>query len=244
MFTGIIQAVGKISAIETKSGDVRLCIDVDDLDMSDVRKGDSIAVNGVCLTAMETEKPFLRLSPWGRVRVPSIRHPWWSRGSSGFTADVSSETLARTTLGSLRAGDRVNLEKALTPSSRLGGHIVSGHVDGVGELLERQPEARSVRFRFQAPAVLARYIAARGSICVDGVSLTVNTVAGAVFDLNAVPHSLQATILDDYRPGQRVNLEVDLIARYLERLLLGEHAAAEYATLSRAFLAEHGFLKE
>ena len=227
MFTGIIQAVGKIVVIETQGGpstssgqaDARVRIDAGGLDMGDVNQGDSIAVNGVCLTAVE-------------------------HGSSGFTADVSSETLARTTLGSLRTGDRVNLEKALTPSSRLGGHIVSGHVDAVGEVLERQHAARSVRFRIQAPAAFARYIAAKGSICVDGVSLTVNAVTGAVFDFNAVPHSLQATVLDEYRPGQRVNLEVDLIARYLERLLLGERATGEDATLSRAFLAEHGFLKE
>ena len=227
MFTGIIQAVGKIVVIETQGGpstssgqaDARVRIDAGGLDMGDVNQGDSIAVNGVCLTAVEY-------------------------GSSGFTADVSSETLARTTLGSLRTGDRVNLEKALTPSSRLGGHIVSGHVDAVGEVLERQHAARSVRFRIQAPAAFARYIAAKGSICVDGVSLTVNAVTGAVFDFNAVPHSLQATILDEYRPGQKVNLEVDLIARYLERLLLGERATGEDATLSRAFLAEHGFLKE
>ena len=219
MFTGIIQAVGKIAVIESTGGDARVRIDAAGLDMGDVHRGDSIAVNGVCLTAIEY-------------------------GSSGFTADVSSETLARTTLGALRAGDRVNLEKALTPSSRLGGHIVSGHVDAVGEVLERQHAARSERFRIHAPAVLARYIAAKGSICVDGVSLTVNAVTGAVFEFNAVPHSLQATILDEYRSGQRVNLEVDLIARYLERLLLGERATGEDATLSRAFLAEHGFLKE
>lgn len=227
MFTGIIQAVGKIVVIETQGGpstssgqaDARVRIDAGGLDMGDVHQGDSIAVNGVCLTVVE-------------------------HGSSGFTADVSSETLARTTLGSLRTGDRVNLEKALTPSSRLGGHIVSGHVDAVGEVLERQHAARSVRFRIQAPAAFARYIAAKGSICVDGVSLTVNAVTAAVFDFNAVPHSLQATILDEYRPGQRVNLEVDLIARYLERLLLGGRAAGEDSTLSREFLAEHGFLKE
>lgn len=219
MFTGIIQAVGKISVIESKGDDARVHIDAGGLDMGGVHRGDSIAVNGVCLTAVEY-------------------------GSSGFTADVSSETFARTTLGSLRTGDRVNLEKALTPSSRLGGHIVSGHVDAVGEVLERQHAARSERFRIHAPAALARYIAAKGSICVDGVSLTVNAVTGAVFDFNAVPHSLQATILDEYRPGQKVNLEVDLIARYLERLLLGERATGEDATLSRAFLAEHGFLKE
>lgn len=219
MFTGIVEAVGKILVMEIQNGDARVRVAAGGLDMSNVRQGDSIAVNGVCLTAVE-------------------------HGSSSFTADVSGETLARTTLGGLRTGDRVNLEKALTPSSRLGGHMVSGHIDGVGDVLERQHEARSVRFRIRAPAALARYIAAKGSVCVDGVSLTVNTVAGAIFDFNAVPHSLQATILEDYRTGQRVNLEVDLIARYLERLLLGERAADDDTRLNRAFLAEHGILKK
>lgn len=236
MFTGIVEAVGKILVLESQNGDARVRIASGGLDMRDVRQGDSIAVNGVCLTVVETDKPLLRF--------PRLRHPGRLSGSSSFTADVSSETLARTTLGRLRAGDRVNLEKALTPSSRLGGHMVSGHVDGVGEVLERQREARSVRFRIHAPAAIARYIAAKGSICVDGASLTVNAIAGAIFDFNAVPHSLQATILDDYRPGQRVNLEVDLIARYLERLLLGEGAAGEETLLNRAFLAERGFLNE
>jgi riboflavin synthase len=218
MFTGIIQAVGKIAAIEVKGGDVRLRVDAGGLDMGDVGLGDSIAVSGVCLTAVECL-------------------------AAGFVADVSGETLARTTLGDLRAGDAVNLEKALTPSSRLGGHLVSGHVDGVGDVLAREAEARSVRFRLRAPVDLAKYIAEKGSICVDGVSLTVNAVQGAEFELNIVPHTLMATTLDAYRPGRRVNLEVDLIARYLERLLLGERAAQPAATLTRAFLAEHGFMK-
>lgn len=218
MFTGIIQAVGKIAAIEAKGGDVRLRVDAGGLDMGDVGLGDSIAVSGACLTAIECL-------------------------AAGFVADVSSETLTRTTLGGLRAGDPVNLEKALTLSSRLGGHLVSGHVDGVGEVLTREAEARSVRFRLRAPTELAKYIAEKGSICVDGVSLTVNAVQGAEFGLNIVPHTLTATTLDAFRPGQRVNLEVDLIARYLERLLLGERAAQPAATLTRAFLAEHGFIK-
>jgi riboflavin synthase len=218
MFTGIIQAVGRIAAIEAPGGDARLHLDAGGLDMTDVRRGDSIAVNGVCLTAIECDR-------------------------AGFRADVSGETLARTTLGGLRAGDRVNLEKALMPTSRLGGHLVSGHVDGVGEVRERRAEARSVRLRIEAPAGLAKYIAEKGSICVDGVSLTVNAVQGAAFDLNIVPHTLTATTLDDLGPGRAVNLEVDLIARYLERLLLGERAAQESAPLSRAFLAEHGYLK-
>lgn len=218
MFTGIIQAVGKIAAIEAKGGDVRLRVDAGGLDMGDVGLGDSIAVSGACLTAIECL-------------------------AAGFVADVSGETLTRTTLGGLRAGDPVNLEKALTLSSRLGGHLVSGHVDGVGEVLTREAEARSVRFRLRAPAELAKYIAEKGSICVDGVSLTVNAVQGAEFGLNIVPHTLTATTLDAFRPGQRVNLEVDLIARYLERLLLGERAAQPAVTLTRAFLAEHGFIK-
>jgi riboflavin synthase len=218
MFTGIIQAVGNIEAIEAKGGDALVRIMAGALDMGDVQLGDSIAVSGVCLTAIESS-------------------------SKGFVADVSGETLARTVLGALRPGDRVNLEKALTPQTRLGGHLVSGHVDGVGEVLERHTDARSVGFRIQAPAALAKYIAEKGSICVDGVSLTVNAVQGAIFDLNIVPHTLQATTLGDFRSGRRVNLEVDLIARYLERLLLGEHAASDSATLTREFLSEHGFIR-
>ena len=217
MFTGIVQAVGKIAAIEMQGIDARLRIDAAPLDLGDVRLGDSIAVNGVCLTVIE----------------PSAH---------GFSVDVSAETLRLTTLGALRAGMRVNLEKALTLSSRLGGHLVSGHVDGVGEVIERRSEARCVQFRIQAPAALARYIAMKGSICVDGVSLTVNAVDGAQFNLNIVPHTLQATTLGEAWPGIRVNLEVDIIARYLERLLLGESAGDAHAPITHAFLAEHGFL--
>ena len=218
MFTGIIQAVGRISAIEPHGGDVRLRIASGALALGDVRPGDSIAVSGVCLTAVE---------------LPG----------DGFWADVSGETLARTTLGGLHAGDGVNLEKALTPSTPLGGHLVSGHVDGVGRVLERRSAARSVQFRIEAPAALAKYIAEKGSVCIDGVSLTVNAVDGVLFDLNIVPHTLQATTLDRWQPGRAVNIEVDQIARYLERLLLGDRAAAPSAALTREFLATHGFLK-
>ena len=219
MFTGIIQSVGLIQRLEPRGGDVRLSIDTGKLPLDGVVLGDSIAVNGVCLTAVAlTER--------------------------GFAADVSRETLTLTTLGALKPGSRVNLEKALTLSTPLGGHLVSGHVDGVGTLLERHEDARSWRLRIQAPDELARYIAHKGSICVDGTSLTVNRVEGAVFELNIVPHTIQETIIGDYRPGTRVNLEVDLIARYLERLLLGEQAAEPAAAgISEAFLAEHGFLK-
>ena len=219
MFTGIIQAIGSISAIEPSGGDARLRIATGKLDLSDVRLGDSIAVNGVCLTAVE---------------LPG----------DGFWADVSQETLEKTTLAQIQVRQRVNLEKALTPSTRLGGHLVSGHVDGIGEVIARKPAARSVQFSIRTPDALARYIAHKGSICVDGTSLTVNAVSGAVFELNIVPHTLQETIMDEYQPGRQVNLEVDLIARYLERLLLGDRAADPKAQgVSMELLAEHGFIK-
>jgi len=166
-----------------------------------------------------------------------------SLDAHSFVADVSGETLACTTLGDLSPGARVNLEKALTPTTRLGGHLVSGHVDGVGEVLRRWSDARSERFRIRAPAGLAKYIAEKGSICVDGISLTVNRVEGAEFELNIVPHTLLETSMGDFRAGRRVNLEVDIIARYLERLLLGEKAAAEPGGVTETLLAEHGFIK-
>jgi riboflavin synthase len=163
---------------------------------------------------------------------------------AGFAADVSRETLSLTSLGQVQPGSRVNLEKALTLATRLGGHLVSGHVDGLGEVLSRVDDARSVRFSVRAPDELARYIAHKGSITVDGTSLTVNAVKGAVFDLNIVPHTLQETIMLDYRPGSRVNLEVDLLARYLERLLLGDAAADPGAReVDMGLLARTGFLK-
>ncbi|MBK5963532.1 riboflavin synthase [Thiocystis minor] len=218
MFTGIIQSIGQIQRLEPRGGDVRLTIDTGKLPLAEVAIGDSIAVNGVCLTAVELT---------GR----------------GFSADVSRESLSLTTLGALGPGGRVNLEKALTLSTPLGGHLVSGHVDGVGVLLERHEDARSWRLRIQAPDELARYIAQKGSICVDGVSLTVNRVDGAVFELNIVPHTIRETIIGGYRTGARVNLEVDLIARYLERLLLGERAATPTSSgVTLEFLAEHGFV--
>lgn len=220
MFTGIIEAIGQIQSLQPKGGDVRLYVRTGKLDLGDVKLGDSIAVNGVCLTAVE---------------LPG----------DGFWADVSQETLRRFALAGLKAGSRVNLEKALTPASRLGGHLVSGHVDGVGKVLSMEEDARSWHFRLEAPAALARYIAEKGSITVDGTSLTVNAVEGAIFHLNIVPHTMQETIMGDYRPGTQVNLEVDVIARYLERLLLGDKAAEADAGpgISMAFLAENGFLK-
>jgi riboflavin synthase len=219
MFTGIIQSVGEIRRLEPRGGDVRLTIGTGRLSLKTAALGDSIAVNGVCLTAV-------------------------TLAADAFAADVSRETLALTTLGDLAPGRPVNLEPALTLATPLGGHLVSGHVDGVGQILERREDARSWRLRIEAPAELARYIAHKGSICVDGVSLTVNAVDGACFELNIVPHTLDQTIIARYQAGTRVNLEVDLIARYLERLLLGERAAVSTAGgLTREFLAEHGFAR-
>lgn len=218
MFTGIIQVVGKITALQERGGDARLRVATGGLDLSDMKPGDSIAVSGVCLTVVEAD-------------------------SGEFGADVSGETLARTTLGSLKPGDAVNLEKALMPTTRLGGHLVSGHVDGVGRVHERTQDARSARFRIEAPAELAKYIAEKGSICVDGVSLTVNAVDGAAFEVNLVPYTLAATTLDELAPGRRVNIEVDILARYLERLLTAGRAddAAAAVGLTREWLVRHGF---
>lgn len=219
MFTGIIEAVGTVASLESRGSDLRVTIHSGKLDLGDVKLGDSIAVNGICLTA---------------VALPG----------DGFAADVSGETMRRSAFVDLKVGSRVNLEKALTPTTRLGGHLVSGHVDGVGELLSLSNDGRSVRMRIQAPAELAKYIAEKGSITVDGVSLTVNAVDGRLFDLNIVPHTMQETTLVDFAVGQRINLEVDLIARYLERLLLGDRAAqGKGEGITMAFLAEHGFMK-
>ncbi|MEJ2693307.1 MAG: riboflavin synthase [Candidatus Thiodiazotropha sp.] len=218
MFTGIIQSIGHITSLSARGGDARLSIDCGDLDMGDVALGDSIATNGVCLTVVELN-------------------------ARGFAADLSRETLSLSTLHQLKPGSRVNLEKALTLSARLGGHLVSGHVDAVGRVRERSDDARSIRFSIEAPPELAKYIAHKGSICVDGVSLTVNAVRGAVFELNIVPHTLQQTIMGDYRIGTQINLEVDLIARYLERLMLGEQAAeAEPAGVTETLLKARGFI--
>ncbi|MDP2229200.1 MAG: riboflavin synthase [Moraxellaceae bacterium] len=221
MFTGIIEAVGSIRAIEPRGGDVRLHIATGKLDLADVKLGDSIATNGVCLTAVE---------------LPG----------DGFVADVSTETLTRSTLKTLKVGTRVNLEKALQPQSRLGGHIVSGHVDGIGEVVSRESSARAVLFRVRAPKELAKYIAEKGSITTDGISLTVNGVHGAEFDLTIVPHTVQETNIAGWQPGTVLNLEVDVIARYLERLLLGNNAASANggSNITTEFLAENGFMRK
>jgi len=197
MFTGIIQAIGEVRAMELHQRQARITIDAGKLPMATVAVGDSIAVNGVCLTV---------------VKMLAL----------GFCADISQETLERTTFAEMKAGMRVNLEPALTLHTPLGGHLVSGHVDGVGVLNAVTPAGASRVISVQAPANLARYIAQRGSICLDGVSLTVNRVEGARVEVNLVPHTLKETVLGAYQAGRRVNLEVDLIARYLERLLSPE----------------------
>ncbi|MEW6168453.1 MAG: riboflavin synthase [Pseudomonadota bacterium] len=195
MFTGIIEAIGRIGGITETGGDRRMRFEAPGY-LAGIRLGDSIAVSGVCLTAVDC-------------------------GPDHFDADLSAETLSLTTAGRWTRGGAVNLERALTPEKPLGGHLVSGHVDGVGRLLARSEDARSARLCFEAPAALARYIARKGSICIDGVSLTVNDVEGSRFGVNIIPHTLSHTTLGGLAAGDPVNLEVDLVARYLERLLEG-----------------------
>lgn len=216
MFTGIIEAIGTLSRIETQGGDGRFTIDTGKLTMAGVGLGDSIAVNGVCLTAIEL-------------------------GNHHFVADVSTETLSRTTLGEAKPGTHINLELALLPTTRLGGHLVSGHVDGVGVIIEKQGDARSWRFTLDAPTAIAKYIAEKGSICINGISLTVNEVKGTRFGVNIVPHTLKETTLGETAVGDRVNLEVDLLARYLERLLMGDKAAEPESSVTMDLLRKSGF---
>ncbi len=219
MFTGIIEAVGNIDRIEKRSGDMRLKINVGKLDMSDVALGDSIACNGVCLTVIEFNQ-------------------------QTYTADVSAETLNLTTLVNIKKGAAVNLEKALMPTTRLGGHLVSGHVDGLGEIMAISSSARSVQYDIKAPDELAKYIARKGSITVDGVSLTVNEVSGSLFKLNLVPHTLKETSARNYQVGNQVNLEVDLLARYMERLLLAQaESEPVHSNIDYQRLVETGFVK-
>lgn len=213
MFTGIIAAIGKVEAVRPIGGDLRLTISAKTLDLSDVQVGDSIAINGVCLTVITIDDHQLSF-------------------------DVSRESLDRTSLGHAKTGSTVNLEKALAVGERLGGHFVSGHVDGLGEVLSRRASARSVQFTFKLPSQLAHYVAEKGSICIDGVSLTVNNVGKDWFEVNIIPHTMQQTIMNDYRIGTKVNLEVDLIARYLERLLSrSQHTGMNYDTL-----VQNGFI--
>ena len=200
MFTGIIQAVGHIAAIESGEKDIRLCIESGKLPLEGVALGDSIATSGVCLTVTELT-------------------------GEGYWADVSPESLSLTTLGTKGVGDPVNLESSLTLSTPLGGHLVSGHVDGVGYVDDIIEDARFWRVRIAAPEALARYVAMKGSICVDGTSLTVNQVEGCHFELTIIPQTWEETVFSEYRVGSPVNLEVDVIARYLERLMQFEASA-------------------
>lgn len=212
MFTGIIQAVGSLRRREPRGGDVRLAIDTGSLDLADVALGDSIAVSGVCLTVISLEE-------------------------RGFSADVSNETLALTTLGQLGRADPVNLEKALRLADRLGGHLVSGHVDGLGRILSITPDGRSQRWTFEVPPALARYIVGKGSVCIDGTSLTVNEISGTRFGVNLIPHTVEHTAFKARRPGDAVNIEVDLVARYIERLVGTQGGGG----ITADFLQRHGF---
>ncbi|NNH34293.1 riboflavin synthase [Acinetobacter sp. NIPH 2377] len=219
MFTGIIESLGKVESLQSVGGDVRLRIGTS-LDMSDVHLGDSIATNGICLTVIE----------WGE---------------NWYAADVSRESLNRTTLGSWKIGQRVNVEKAMLPTTRFGGHIVSGHVDAVGEITVVREDARSIYYEVTAPAEIAKYLAEKGSVTVDGISLTINHLRGNIISLNLIPHTAERTNIGTWKTGAKVNLEVDVLARYIERLMLGDKAAEtqEQSKLSMAFLAENGFLK-
>ncbi len=211
MFTGIIQAKGSIAALERRGGDVRLSVQSDGLPFASYDVGESIAVNGVCLTAV------------------ALR-------DDGFDTDVSVETLDVTSLGGLGIGDDVNLEPSLSLGDRLGGHLVSGHVDCLGAVTSRAADARSIRIAIEVPVEFARYVAKKGSVTVDGVSLTVNEVAATCFEVNIIPHTADVTIIGGYAVGTKVNIEVDLLARYIERLL-----SKDGDGLSMEFLREHGY---
>ena len=218
MFTGIVKALGKLVAKQALGNDVRIRIGHSTLDTSGLVIGDSIAVNGICLTVVE-----------------------WTE--QGFTADVSLETIRRTTLGTLSIGDRVNLEAALTLGQSMGGHWVSGHVDGLAQIITRTEEARSIQFKIQAPGALKHYIAAKGSVTLDGISLTVNEVQDVVFTVNLVPHTQHVTNANTWVPGRQLNLEVDIIARYLERLVSAKdtHSSTDSDPINLELLTRSGF---
>jgi riboflavin synthase len=213
VFTGIIKAVGEVGQIARQGGDLRLTIQSPDLPWAEFDVGESISVNGVCLTAVA----FV---------------------SDGFLTDVSAETLAVTTLQQVSAGSRVNLEPALALGERLGGHLVSGHVDCIGTIKAREVDARSVRIDVEVPAEYGRYIAKKGSVCIDGVSLTVNTVAANTFSVNIIPHTAEVTTVKTYEVGGLVNIEVDLLARYLERLLTADDGNG----ITQDFLRANGYV--
>lgn len=217
MFTGIVETVGTLEAITPKGEDISVTVNVGKLDMSDVKLGDSIATNGVCLTVV-------------------------AHNATSYTADLSVETLNKTGFVDYQAGDRVNLEKAMLPTTRFGGHIVSGHVDGVGEIVERHQVGRAIEFWVAMPAELSKYVAEKGSITVDGISLTVNDLRKNAFKLTIVPHTGEETTINDFHVGRKVNLEVDVLARYMERLLQGQKEQNEPSSrLSMEFLQQNGF---
>lgn len=219
MFTGIIESLGQVESLQSVGGDLRLRIHTD-LDLSDVHLGDSIATNGICLTVIE----------WGEH---------W------YAADVSRESLSRSTVGQWKVGQPVNVEKAMLPTTRFGGHIVSGHVDAVGEITLVRNDARSLYFEVTAPAGIAKYLAEKGSVTVDGISLTINHLRGNILSLNLIPHTAERTNIGTWKTGTKVNLEVDVLARYIERLLLGDKAAdvQQESKLTMDFLAANGFLR-
>lgn len=223
MFTGIIEAVGKIKAININGQGARIVIATNSLDMSDVNLGDSIATNGICLTVVEFD-------------------------STSFSADVSNETLKRTGFANYQVGSQVNLEKAMLASTRFGGHMVSGHVDGISQVLSIQNNGNSIEYWLSMPKELAHYIAEKGSVTIDGTSLTVNALRDDSFRLTIVPHTVKETIFAQYQVGTKVNLEVDLIARYLERLLQGNagnesEQAQQNSNVDEALLRQAGFIK-
>ncbi|HBV74952.1 MULTISPECIES: riboflavin synthase [Vibrio] len=218
MFTGIVEAVGTISAIIPKGEDVTITVDAGKLDMSDVHLGDSIATNGVCLTVVQFDQ-------------------------RSYSADLSLETLKRTGFTQYQVGDKVNLEKAMLPSTRFGGHIVSGHIDDVGTIVDRQPVGRAMEYWIEVPSHLSRYIAEKGSVTIDGISLTVNDVRKDSFKITIVPHTSQETTVDSFVVGHKVNLEVDVIARYLERLITrkSEDTAIPESRITMDLLQKNGF---
>ncbi|NOU52576.1 riboflavin synthase [Pseudoalteromonas sp. JBTF-M23] len=218
MFTGIIEATGTLSELTPSQGDLIVRVGSDNLDMTDVNLGDSIATNGVCLTVVEKFK-------------------------DGFRADLSNETIKLTQFSRYKQGQKVNLEKALQPISRLGGHLVSGHVDGIATVVAIEANARATEYWLEAPAELMKYIPHKGSVAIDGISLTVNEVKQQQFKLTIVPHTAQETTIADFKVGSKVNLEVDQIARYLERLVLGAQPQASESTLTASLLAKAGFIK-
>ena len=220
MFTGIIEAVGQIVKMTRKGEDIALTVDSGKLDLSDVTLGDSIATNGVCLTVVALT-------------------------GKGYVADLSLETINCTAFSHYKVGQAVNLEKAMLASSRFGGHMVSGHVDGVAHLVSKAPLGRAIEFWLEAPAHLAKYLAEKGSVTVNGISLTINAVDGPRFKLTLVPHTLQETSIENMDVGCAVNIEVDLVARYLERILMGERAAisTKDTGLTLEKLADFGFIK-